>query len=235
VAGLEAVARLYDSRGDDWASWLRYLRETFGIFADRNANIFLVFLKLVNGSDASSDVLSRLAAVLAEWADLRETERPSPWHPTGAAEIGGTTPTGEWIKSRHGYRAIADGRHDRLTGVGPSENDLRENGIEHGYILTPPELLAWLRKTFGEFCDVCPYPRADFDSLTMPWPEQYKLIYCNPPFLSKQDRNGQSINIWVRKCIEEAKRGKKVLLVLPTLPSHNLLLEAYPSPGKTGS
>jgi hypothetical protein len=179
VASLEAVARLYDSLGGDRASWLRYLRQTFTIFAYRNANIFLLFLKLINGSDAPpSDVLSRLAAVLAEWADLPGTERPSPWHPTGVPEIGGTTPLGEWIKSHHGYRKIADGRHDRIAWIGSIENELSE----HGYFLTPPELRAWLKARFGDFWDACPHPRQAFDSLTMPWPKQYKIFLLMPHF-----------------------------------------------------
>ena len=92
--------------------------------------------------------------------------------------------------------------------------------------VTPPEFLAELDKEFHftKGFDPCPHPRPEgFDSLKVPWPQS---TYCNPPFRKKDGIDGQGLAAFVRKAIDENKLGKDVVLVLPTKPMINLLLEA---------
>ena len=73
------------------------------------------------------------------------------------------------------------------------------------YWLTPPELMAALQQEFQFDYDPCPYPKPDdFDGLTMEWG---KSSYVNPPF--------KGPTAWVRKAIEENKKGKRVVFVFP--------------------
>lgn len=73
------------------------------------------------------------------------------------------------------------------------------------YWLTPPELMGQLQKEFEFTFDACPYPRPkDFDGLTVDWGDS---TYVNPPFSGP--------TAWVRKVVEENKKGKKVVFVFP--------------------
>ena len=77
-----------------------------------------------------------------------------------------------------------------------------------GYWLTPPELMHELEAEFQFDFDACPYPRpAGFNGLIEEWGAS---TWCNPP-LGK----GHSISAWVNKAIEEAAKGKQVVIVLP--------------------
>jgi hypothetical protein len=88
------------------------------------------------------------------------------------------------------------------------------------YWLTPPELMEKLQSEFGFTFDPCPYPKPeDFDGLTCEWGESN---YVNPPFGSimhqgpndrKPKKKGPTA--WARKCIEENKKGKDVVMVYP--------------------
>src|SRR6185312_16280751 len=74
------------------------------------------------------------------------------------------------------------------------------------YWLTPPELMRKLQKEFNFDFDACPYPRPEgFDGLTAEWGES---TWVNPPF--------QGPTAWVKKAIEENRKGKSVVLVFPT-------------------
>jgi len=98
----------------------------------------------------------------------------------------------------------------------------RGNGTDNKhYWLTPPELMAELEAEFGPFdFDPCPYPKPNgFDGLTCEWG---KRNYVNPPFGSimhkgpndkKSKKKGPTA--WMRKAIEEANKGKFVLIVYP--------------------
>lgn len=64
--------------------------------------------------------------------------------------------------------------------------------------------------------DPCPYPRpAEFDGLTAEWG---KSNYVNPPF--------KGPTAWVRKAIEESRKGKRVVFVFPVDKWVLLMLEA---------
>lgn len=91
------------------------------------------------------------------------------------------------------------------------------------YWLTPPDLYQKLDREFGFDFDPCPYPKPlDFDSLKMDWGQ---VNYVNPPF-RKKDGGGFGPTAWVRKGIEENKKGKTVVFAIPTQSYVNLLLEA---------
>lgn len=84
------------------------------------------------------------------------------------------------------------------------------------YWLTPPELMAKLQAEFGFNFDACPYPRPeDFDGLTAEWGSS---TYVNPPF--------KGPTAWVRKCIEEYRKGKKVVMVFPIDKWIHYMIEA---------
>jgi len=93
------------------------------------------------------------------------------------------------------------------------------------YWLTPPELYRQLNDEFAFTFDPCPYPKPDnFDGLDAEWGESN---YVNPPFgvvLHKGKKKGATA--WARKCIEESKKGKKVVMVYPIDKWVLMLLQA---------
>ena len=91
-----------------------------------------------------------------------------------------------------------------------------EDGAPDGkhYWLTPPELIAELQAEFDFDFDPCPFPKpVDFDGLTCEWGQSN---YVNPPFGSIM-HNGKKKGptAWARKAIEEAEKGKRVVMVYP--------------------
>lgn len=83
------------------------------------------------------------------------------------------------------------------------------------YWLTPLELFKALNDEFHFDFDPCPYPRPEgFDGLIAEWG---KSNYVNPPF--------KGPTAWVRKAIEEFKKGKKIVFVFPIDKWIHLLLE----------
>jgi hypothetical protein len=91
------------------------------------------------------------------------------------------------------------------------------------YWLTPEDVYAGLDEEFHFDFDPCPCPKPEgFDSLKMEWG---KSTYVNPPF-HQWDGGGNGPTAWVRKGIEEHKKGKKVVFLLPVQSYVNLLLEA---------
>ena len=104
----------------------------------------------------------------------------------------------------------------------PTQNKFHKGNGADGlhYWLTPPELYAKLDAEFNFDFDPCPWPKPDnFDGLTCEWGQRN---YVNPPFGSimhkgpgdkKPKKKGPTA--WVRKCIEEWKKGKTVVLVYP--------------------
>ena len=93
------------------------------------------------------------------------------------------------------------------------------------YWLTPPELYNQLNEEFAFTFDPCPYPKPeDFDGLDAEWGESN---YVNPPFgvvIHKGRKKGATA--WARKCIEESKKGKRVVMVYPIDKWVLMLLEA---------
>jgi hypothetical protein len=82
------------------------------------------------------------------------------------------------------------------------------------YWLTPPDLYKELDDEFNFDFDPCPYPKPeDFDGLTCEWG---KSNYVNPPFGSiMHEGKKKGPTAWVRKAIEEHRKGKTVVLVYP--------------------
>jgi hypothetical protein len=107
--------------------------------------------------------------------------------------------------------------------MGKQGAGVRGQGVELEYIkdgknywLTPPDLMEELQAEFAFDFDACPYPRPDgFDGLTVDWGNS---TYVNPPFAKP--------TAWVRKAIEENKKGKRVVFVFPTHKWIQMLLEA---------
>ena len=85
------------------------------------------------------------------------------------------------------------------------------------YWLTPADLFQSLDEKFQFDFDPCPYPRPDgFDGLSVDWG---KSNYVNPLFTGGP-------TAWVRKAIEENKKGKTVVLVLPIAKWIHYLIDA---------
>ena len=82
------------------------------------------------------------------------------------------------------------------------------------YWLTPPELYRQLDAEFKFDFDPCPYPLPDgFDGLTCEWGQSN---YVNPPFgFIMHEGKKKGPTAWVRKSIEEHRKGKSVVLVYP--------------------
>ena len=83
------------------------------------------------------------------------------------------------------------------------------------YWLTPEDVYAELDKEFHFDFDPCPYPKPDdFDGLTAEWGQSN---YVNPPFgaLVYPDGKKRGATAWARKCIEEHKKGTRVVMVYP--------------------
>ena len=88
------------------------------------------------------------------------------------------------------------------------------------YWLTPPNLYAELDAEFEFDFDPCPYPLPEgFDGLTCEWGMRN---YVNPPFGSimhqgpndkKPKKKGPTA--WMRKAIEENRKGKMVVILYP--------------------
>jgi hypothetical protein len=90
------------------------------------------------------------------------------------------------------------------------------------YWITPPELYQKLDAEFHFDFDPCPYPYKQ-DGTTIEWGQSN---YVNPPFRKKDSKNGHGPTAFVRKAIEENKKGKQVVLIIPVQSYVNLLLEA---------
>lgn len=82
------------------------------------------------------------------------------------------------------------------------------------YWLTPPDLMQKLQEEFDFDYDPCPFPLPEgYNGLTAEWGER---SYVNPPFgVVMQDGKKKGATAWVRKCIEEFKKGKLVVFVYP--------------------
>lgn len=114
--------------------------------------------------------------------------------------------------------------------LAPAENKFhRGNGLDQRhYWLTPPELYRELDAEFHFTFDPCPYPLPDgFDGLTCEWGS---ANYVNPPFGSIiHEGKKKGPTAWVRKAIEEYRKGKTVVLVYPVDKWVLLILETLGS------
>ena len=94
------------------------------------------------------------------------------------------------------------------------------------YWLTPEDLLAEIQAEFEINYDPCPYPKPEgYDGLTAEWGSSN---YVNPPFgaIVYEDGKKKGATAWARKCIQEFKKGKRVVMVYPIDKWVLMLLEA---------
>lgn len=68
---------------------------------------------------------------------------------------------------------------------------------------TPKEIYSDLDREFSFNFDPCPYPRSDFDGLNIEWKS---CNFVNPPY--------SETGLWVKKAIDEYKKGKTVVMLL---------------------
>ena len=74
---------------------------------------------------------------------------------------------------------------------------------------TPTWMLNQLQNEFNFDLDVCP-KNPGFDGLKIDWSERN---YCNPPYSKKI--------AWIKKAVEEQKKGKLTVMLLPVDTSTN--------------
>ena len=112
--------------------------------------------------------------------------------------------------------------------LAPEDNKFHAGNGEDGkhYWLTPPDVLERLSAEFGPFdFDPCPHPLPEgFDGLTCEWGQRN---YVNPPFgsIMHQGRK-KGPTAWVRKALDEWRKGKLVVLVYPVDKWLLMLLKA---------
>lgn len=115
--------------------------------------------------------------------------------------------------------------------LAPEDNKFHKGNGADGkhYWLTPPDLFEILNAEFDFDFDPCPFPKPeDFDGLTCEWG---KSNYVNPPFGSIiHEGKKKGPTAWVRKCLEEWKKGKRVVLVYPVDKWVLMLMEAILGP-----
>ena len=98
----------------------------------------------------------------------------------------------------------------------------KENMVDSKFWLIPKEIYEPLNKEFEFDFDPCPYP-FKIDGIKIDWG---RCNWVNPPFRSKDAINGHGPTAFVRKAIEEQKKGKTSVLILPVQSYLNMLLEA---------
>ena len=127
--------------------------------------------------------------------------------------VGTTQPSGWFLPKSTNPRMLHQSQ------LRPADNKFHLGNGEDGkhYWLTPWEepAIAKLVADFGPFdFDPCPCPKpADFDGLTCEWGQRN---WVNPPFGSIM-HNGKKKGptAWMRKAIEEQKKGKLSVVVYP--------------------
>ncbi len=94
--------------------------------------------------------------------------------------------------------------------------------IDSKFWLVPPEIYNPLNKEFKFDFDPCPYPFVR-DGIDINWG---RVNWVNPPFRARDSINGHGPTAFVRKAIEEQKKGKTSVLILPVISLLNMLFEA---------
>ena len=98
----------------------------------------------------------------------------------------------------------------------------KKNLVDSRFWLIPKEIYDPLNKEFGFDFDPCPYPYKR-DGIEIDWG---KVNWVNPPFRRADAMNDNGPTAFVRKAIEEHKKGKTSVLILPVQSYVNLLLQA---------
>lgn len=91
---------------------------------------------------------------------------------------------------------------------------MKNRNLDHSdHWATPPEFYNTLNKEYGFDFDPCPYMCTEFDGLSIEWG---KVNYVNPPY------SAQLKEAFVVKALEESKKGKICVLLLPVSTSTKL-------------
>jgi hypothetical protein len=148
---------------------------------------------------------------------------------------GGIEGWGKWC-AKHFTCDVRTVNRNLAILIGPQEKRNSQFGtqiIKNGlptpkgrrYWRTPPDLRDKIKAEIGDkWFDPCPYPRPEgYDSLKEEWESP---AYVNPPFRRHDGVDEQGPTAFARKAIEQHKKGKTVVLALPTQSYVNLLLEA---------
>lgn len=94
--------------------------------------------------------------------------------------------------------------------------------MTEGCWITPPDMFKKLDDEFHFTFDPCPYPYVR-DGVDIDWG---KSNYVNPPFRKNDKMNGHGPTAFMRKAIQEHKKGKTSVVVCSTPSYVNLMLEA---------
>ena len=114
------------------------------------------------------------------------------------------------------------GRVKQLTLKGDFSDTYHHTHVDSRYWLVPPEIYEPLDQEFHFDFDPCPYPY-EKDGIEIDWGQ---FNWVNPPFRRKDSINGHGPTAFVRKAIEEQKKGKTSVLILPVQSYVTMLLEA---------
>jgi hypothetical protein len=98
-------------------------------------------------------------------------------------------------------------------------------GKDNGkYWLVPPDIYNPLDDEFHFDFDPCPYPLPEgFNGIDAEWGN---FNWVNPPFRKTDGKYGAGPTAFIRKAIEEQKKGKTSVIIINTMSFINLLLEA---------
>ena len=114
------------------------------------------------------------------------------------------------------------GRVKQLTLKGEFSDAYHHTHVDSRFWLVPPEIYEPLNQEFHFDFDPCPYPY-ERDGIENDWGQ---VNWVNPPFRRKDSINGNGPTAFVRKAIEEQKKGKTSVLILPVQSYVTILLEA---------
>lgn len=104
------------------------------------------------------------------------------------------------------------------------KDKLKKNSDKKQFWITPPEIYKQLDDEFHFDFDPCPYPhKKGFNGVAVEWG---KSNYVNPPFRKDDAKYGAGPTAFIRKAIEENKKGKTVVVMINTMSFINMLLEA---------
>lgn len=100
---------------------------------------------------------------------------------------------------------------------------MKKEKINNKYWITPPDIYKKLNDEFNFDYDPCPYPFNGIDGTQTEWG---KSVYLNPPFCKKDGQFGKGPTAFIRKAIEEYKKGKTIVIMINTNAFINMLIEA---------
>lgn len=89
--------------------------------------------------------------------------------------------------------------------------------------ITPPEIYKALDAEFAFDFDPCPYPYNGVDGTEIDWGNS---VYLNPPYRKSDGQNDKGPTAFIRKAIEENKKGKQIVIMINTNAFINMLIEA---------